>query len=96
VKEPAGYTAEGVHVTYRAVGSITFDEAVGRVRSAIALARSTKARDLLVDTTAWTGFSSPDRFQRFLAAVAWAEEAGGRLVGATRMVSQSKSHDSLP
>jgi len=70
---------EGVHVTYRPIGSITFDEAVARVRSAITLACSTKAKDLLVDTTTWTGFSAPDTFQRFLAAVAWAEEAGGRL-----------------
>lgn len=79
MKEPAGFTVEGVHVTYRPTGSVTFDEAVARVRSAIALACSTEARDLLVDTRSWTGFSPPDTFQRFLAAIAWAEEAGGRL-----------------
>jgi hypothetical protein len=32
-----------------------------------------------VDTTALTGFPAPDTFQRFLAAVGWAESAGGRL-----------------
>jgi hypothetical protein len=50
---------------------------VARVRAAIAAARSKQARDLLVDTTALTGFSSPDTFQRFLAVVEWAEEARG-------------------
>jgi hypothetical protein len=79
MKEPAGYITEGIHVTYQPVGTVTFDEAVARVRSAIALACATEARDLLVDTTGWTGFSVPNTFQRFLAAIAWAEEAGGRL-----------------
>ena len=58
---------------------MTFDEAVARVRAAIGLACSARAKDLLVDTTALTGFRSPDTFQRFLAAVSWAEQAEGRL-----------------
>ena len=94
MKEPAGYTMEGVHVTYRPIGAVTFDEAIARVRSAITLACSTKAKDLLVDTTTWTGFSAPDTFQRFLAAVAWAEEAGGRLrlamVAREEMIDEQK------
>ena len=31
----------------------------------------------MVDTTALTGFRSPGTFQRFLAAVAWSDEAKG-------------------
>jgi hypothetical protein len=64
---------------YRPSGKVTFEEAAELVRAAIAAARAASARKLLVDTTAWTGFPSPDTFQRFLAVVGWAEEAGGRL-----------------
>ena len=60
---------------YRPVGSVSFDETVALVRAAIAAARSNQVRSLLVNTTALTGFTSPDQFERFLAAVAWAEES---------------------
>jgi hypothetical protein len=68
---------EGGRGLYRPVASVSFDEAVDLVRAAIAAARRNHARDLLVDTTALTGFPSPDTFQRFLAAVEWADEAKG-------------------
>lgn len=70
---------EGGRGHYRPVGSVSFDKAVAWVRAAIAFARSNHAVDLLVDTTMLTGLLSPEIFQRFLAAVAWAEEAAGRL-----------------
>ena len=70
---------EGSRGVYRPVGSVAFDEVVVWVRAAIAAACSNEAASLLVDTTVLVGFSSPDTFQRFLAAVAWAEEANGRL-----------------
>ncbi|MBL8793218.1 MAG: hypothetical protein JNM56_04880 [Planctomycetia bacterium] len=76
---PDGFVVEAGRGFYRPVGSVSFDEAVARVRAAIAAACSDQAKDLLVDTTALTGFHSPDTFQRFLAAVAWAEAALGRL-----------------
>ena len=79
MEAPVGFMMEESHAIYRPVGSVTFDEAVARVRAAIAVACSTQANDLLVDTTALTGFPSPDTFERFLAAVAWAQEAKGRL-----------------
>lgn len=72
-----GFVLEGARAVYRPVGSVSFDEVVALVRAAIAAARSNQARDLLVDATALTGFSSPDTFQRFLAVVEWAEEARG-------------------
>lgn len=62
---------------YRPVRSVSLDEAVARVRAAITVARANQAQQLLVDTTALTGFPSPNTFQRFLAAVEWAEEARG-------------------
>jgi hypothetical protein len=74
-----GFSMEGMRGLYRPVGRISFDEAVVRVRTAIATARSARAVDLLVDTTALTGLPAPDTFQRFLAAVDWAEEAAGHL-----------------
>jgi len=60
---------------YRPEGFMSFDQAVALIRAAIAAARRNQVRDLLVDTTALTGFPSPDTFERFLAAVEWAEEA---------------------
>lgn len=74
-----GFVMEMGRGLYRPVGSVSLDEAVAWVRAAIAVARSNQARDLLVDTTALTGFPSPDTFQRFLAVVGWAEEARGGL-----------------
>jgi hypothetical protein len=78
-EELVGFLMEGDRGLYRPVGSVGFDEAVSRIRAAIACACSARATDLLVDTTALIGFPSPDTLQRFLAAVAWAEEATGRL-----------------
>ena len=75
----AGFAAVDHRGLYRPAGSVSFDQAVDLVREAIATARAKELDELLVDTTAWTGFASPDTFQRFLAAVAWAEEARGRL-----------------
>ena len=72
-----GFVLERGRGLYRPVGSVSFNEAVALVRAAIAAARRNQARDLLVDTTALTGFPSPDTFQRFLAAVEWADEASG-------------------
>jgi hypothetical protein len=74
-----GFVLEGGRGVYRPAGSVWFDKAVALVSAAIAVARSNQVRDLLVDTTALIGFPSPDTFQRFLAAVEWAEEAGGSL-----------------
>ena len=63
------------HAAYHPQGCVSFEEVVNLVRGAIAAARRHHARDLVVDTTALTGFPSPDTFERFLAAVEWAKEA---------------------
>ncbi|OAI42201.1 hypothetical protein AYO41_04660 [Verrucomicrobia bacterium SCGC AG-212-E04] len=77
MEELDGFVIEEGRGLYRPVASVSFDGAVILVRAAIAAARKNELRDLLVDTTTLTGFSSPDRFDRFLAAVAWSEESKG-------------------
>lgn len=72
-----GFVVETGRGLYHPVGFVSFTEAVELVRGAIAAARRNQVRDLLVDTTALTGFPSPNTFQRFLAAVDWADEASG-------------------
>jgi hypothetical protein len=89
-----GFDIEEGRGIYRPVGSVSFYEAVTQVRAAIAAARMNKVRDLLIDSTALTGFVSPDTFQRFLAAVAWADEAKGgvrmALVAKAEMIDPKK------
>ena len=75
--DPDNFVLEEGRALYRPVGSVSFDQAVALVRAAIAAARRNQVRNLLVDTTALTGFPSPEQFERFLAAVAWAEESRG-------------------
>jgi CheY-like chemotaxis protein len=75
--DPDDFLLAGDHAHYRPAGSVSFDETTALVRAAIAAALRNQVRDLLVDTTALIGFPSPDTFERFLAAVEWAEEAKG-------------------
>lgn len=89
--EPDGFILESGRGLYRPAGSVSFDQAVALVRAAIAAARSNRVRDLLVDTTALVGFPSPDTFQRFLAAVAWSDEANGGMCMA--MVARAEMID---
>ena len=77
--DPPHFVIERGHGAYRPTGDVTFDQVVALVRAAIAAARRHQLGDLLVDTTALTGFPSPDSFERFLAAVEWAREAAGGL-----------------
>jgi len=77
VADPDNFVLEEGRALYRPVGSVSFDEAVVLVRAGIAAARRNRVRNLLVNTTALSGFSSPQQFERFLAAVAWAEESMG-------------------
>lgn len=79
MNELDGFMLEGTRGVYRPAGSVSFGEAIGLVCAGIAAARANDASALLVDTTALTGFASPDTFQRFLAAVDWAGEARGRV-----------------
>jgi CheY-like chemotaxis protein len=75
--DPDSFVVSEAHAHFRPAGSVSFETTVALVRAAIAAARRARVRDLLVDTTALVGFPSPDTFERFLAAVEWAEEAKG-------------------
>jgi FixJ family two-component response regulator len=75
--DPDHFVLEKGHGIYRPKGCVSFDQAVALIRGAVAAARRHEVRDLLVDTTALIGFPTPDTFERFLAAVEWAEEAKG-------------------
>ena len=92
--DPDNFVLEEGRALYRPVGSVSFDEAVVLVRAGIAAARRNRVRNLLVNTTALTGFSSPQQFERFLAAVAWAEESMGgvhlAMVARTDMIHPQK------
>ena len=92
--DPDNFVLEEGRALYRPVGSVSFDEAVVLVRAGIAAARRNRVRNLLVNTTALTGFSSPQQFERFLAAVAWAEESMGgvhlAMVARTEMIHPQK------
>ena len=79
MEELDGFVMEEGRGLYRPVGFVSFDEAVALVSAAIAAAQRNQVRDLLVDTTALRGFPSPDTFQRFLAVVAWSDEARGKV-----------------
>lgn len=73
--DPEHFVLEKGHAAHHPVGHVSFDDAVALVRAAIAAARRHQVRDLLVDTRGLTGFASPHAFERFLAAVEWADEA---------------------
>jgi CheY-like chemotaxis protein len=73
--DPDNFVLEERRAVYRPVGSVSFDRAVALVRAAIAATHRNGVRALLVDSTALTGFRSPDTFERFLAVVQWAVEA---------------------
>ena len=74
-----GFVVNEGHAVYRPTGSVSFSEAVAMVRAAIAMARTNHALDLLVDSTALSGFQPPMVSERFLAAVEWAREAHGNV-----------------
>jgi hypothetical protein len=74
--DPDNFVVEDGCALYCPEGSTSFDDAIALVGAAIAAARRDRVPTLLVNTTALTGFMSPDTFERFLAAVEWAEEAG--------------------
>ena len=64
---------------FRPVGTVTFDQAVELVASAMVTARNRGCVDLLVNVCGLTGFPPPTIFARYGLAVRWAESAGGRL-----------------
>jgi len=60
---------------YRLSGQGPLAEAAGKVIQAIDYSREQKMRNLLIDTTNWTGHESPDIWERFRWAEAFADAA---------------------
>jgi hypothetical protein len=64
---------------FRPVGIVSFDQAVEIVAEGMRHARSLELSDLLVNTTALSGFPTPDVFARYSLASKWAESAGAAM-----------------
>jgi hypothetical protein len=60
---------------YRLSGHGPLAEAAGKVIEAITFAREQRMRNLLIDTTNWTGHQSPDTLERYTWGQAFAEAA---------------------
>ena len=61
---------------YRLSGHGPLEEAASKVIEVITYAREQGMRNLLVDTTGWTGHESPDTLERIEVAEAFAAAAG--------------------
>ena len=72
-----GFRIEGGRAFYHPTGSVSFNEGVAMVRSAIAATRSSGVRELLVDVRSLTGFDPPTISKRFDAVEEWSREARG-------------------
>ena len=60
---------------YRLSGHGPLAEAASKVIEAITFCREQRMHNLLIDTTNWTGHQSPDTWERFTWAQAFAEAA---------------------
>ena len=64
---------------YRILGSGPLAEAANLVIKAITFCREEGHRRLLIDTTRWTGHLSPDTFQRYMWAQAFANASSSQV-----------------
>jgi len=64
---------------YRLLGHGPLAEAASKVIEAITFSREQGIRHLLIDATNWTGHKSPDTWERFTWAQAFAESAHSRV-----------------
>lgn len=62
---------------FRPRASLSLDDAIWLVKSAIESARERKIRQLIIDTTGLEGFGAPSVASRHLLAREWAGAAGG-------------------
>ena len=60
---------------YRLSGHGRLTEAASKVIEVITFTRKQGMRNLLIDTTGWTGHASPDTLERYTVAQAFAEAA---------------------
>ena len=60
---------------YRLSGHGPLEQAASKVIEVITFSREQGMRNLLIDTTGWTGHKSPDTLERYYVAQAFAEAA---------------------
>ena len=75
VKVPEHFEVLEGYCCFRLSGHGPLEEAASKVIAVIIFAREHRMRNLLVDTTGWTGHKSPDALERYHVAQAFAEAA---------------------
>jgi hypothetical protein len=64
---------------YRPIAQVSFEQAVDMVADAISTAKELGLSELLVNTTALTGFGPPSVFARYAMATRWAQSSGAAM-----------------
>ena len=75
MKAPEHFEVMEGYGCYRLSGQGPLAEAASKVIEAIDFSREQRMRNLLIDTTNWTGHESPGTWERFTWAKAFAEAA---------------------
>jgi hypothetical protein len=75
MKAPEHFEVMDGYCCYRLSGHGPLAEAADKVIEVITFARKQGMRNLLIDTTGWTGHKSPDTLERYNVAQAFAEAA---------------------
>ena len=75
MKVPEHFEVMEGYCCYRLSGHGRLAEAASKVIEVITFAREQGMRNLLIDTTGWTGHASPDTLERYNVAQAFAEAA---------------------
>ena len=75
MKTPKQFEFMEGYCRYRLLGHGPLETAASKVIEVITFAREQGVRNLLIDTTGWTGHESPDTLQRFDVARAFAQAA---------------------
>lgn len=86
MNKPQDFSIVDDHAEYRPVGTVSIQQMVELVDSAITFARDQQLRKLLVDTSGLTGFEPPTIVERYYFIQKWASVASGAVVMA--MVAQ--------
>ena len=75
MKAPEHFEVMEGYCCYRLSGQGPLAAAASKVIEVIAYSRDQKVRNLLIDTTNWTGHQSPDTLERYTWGQAFAEAA---------------------
>ena len=75
MKAPEHFEVMEGYCCYRLSGHGPLAEAASKVIEVITFCREQRMRNLLIDTTGWTGHQSPNTLERYYVAQAFAEAA---------------------